>query len=204
MVAIRLALAAIMSLSICGAANAEQAEHLAAAMSKLAETHVTNYTVVFDHPEAVLSERRPIGSALSLVADFLAEREFPSPKSLPRVEFVSPAQIAAVRYRGVSSEPELLSFSKANALDMTYDDAQGVIYLSELWTGGSPAELSMLVRGLVYDGQREAGLTYACTQEREQVAVLAQEAWLRLFRQTVKETLGIDEAAYMLITQCLP
>ena len=103
MVAIRLALAAIMSLSICGAANAEQAEHLAAAMSKLAETHVTNYTVVFDHPEAVLSERRPIGSALSLVADFLAEREFPSPKSLPRVEFVSPAQIAAVRYRGVGS-----------------------------------------------------------------------------------------------------
>ena len=79
MLAIRLGLAAIISLSICGAANAEQAEHLAAAMSKLAETPVTNYTVVFDHPEAVLSERRPIGSALSLVADFLAEREVSRP-----------------------------------------------------------------------------------------------------------------------------
>ena len=62
----------------------------------------------------------------------------------------------------------------------------------------------MLVRGLVYDGQREAGLTYVCTQEREQVAVGAQEAWLKLFGQTVKETFSIDEAAYMLITQCLP
>ena len=127
------------------------------------------------------------------------------PARLPRVEFVSTAQIAAVRYRGFSSAPELLSFSgRANALDVVYDDAQGLIYLSQLWTGGSPAELSMLVRGMVYHAQREAGLTYACTQEREQVAYEAQEAWLKLFGQTGKDIFGLDDAAYMLITQCLP
>ena len=87
---------------------------------------------------------------------------------------------------------------------MTYDDARGILYLSEFWSGGSPAEFSMLVRGLVYHGQREAGLVYACAQEREQVADLAQDAWLRLFGQTVQATLGFDEAAYMLNTQCLP
>jgi hypothetical protein len=189
------------------AANAEGAEHLAAALSELAETPVRNYTLVFDHPEAVLSERRPIGSALTLIADFLAKKEFPAPRALPRVEFASSAQIAAVRYRDLISEPELMSFSfsnDANALDMVYDDAQGVLHLSEFWSGGSPAEFSVLVHGLVNHAQREAGLVYACTQEREQVAYAARDAWLRLFGQTVQATLGFDEAAYMLSTQCIP
>ena len=201
-----LGLLTIISLPFGAAANAEQAEHLAAAMSKLAETPVTNYTVVFDHPEAVMSERRPIGSALSLIADFLAETGgFPVPTALPRVEFASSAQIAAVRYRDLSSQPELLSFStKANALDMTYDDARGILYLSEFWSGGSPAEFSVLVHGLVNHAQREAGLVYACVQEREQVAYAARDAWFRLFGQTAQATLGFDEAAYMLSTQCLP
>ena len=184
MLAKLLSLSALISLSV-STSNAEQAAHLAAAMSKLAETPMTNYTVVFDHPEAVLSERRPIGSALSLVADFLAEREFPAPRELPRVQFASSAQIAAVRYRDLISEPELLSFSfsnDANALDMVYDHAQGVLHLSEFWSGGSPAEFSVLVHGLVNHAQREAGLVYPCTQEREQVAYAAR----RRLAQTVR------------------
>jgi len=202
-----LSLAAIISLSVGAVANAEQPEHFASAMSKLAEAPVTNYALVFDHPESVLAGRRPIGSALALGTDFLAERDFPAPTVLPRVEFASSAQIAAVRYRHLSSEPELLSFSvsnRANALDMVYDDARGILYLSELWTGGSPAEFSLLVRGLVSHAQREAGLTYLCPQERERVAFEAQDAWLQLFRQTFKETFRFDEATYMLSTQCIP
>ena len=201
-----LGLAMIVFVSLSGGAKAEQAENLAAALSELAETPVTNYTLVFDHPEAVLSERRPIGSALTLVADFLAETGgFPVPTALPRVEFASSAQIAAVRYRDLSSQPELLSFStKANALDMTYDDARGILYLSEFWSGGSPAEFSVLVHGLVNHAQREAGLVYACVQEREQVAYAARDAWFRLFGQTAQATLGFDRAAYMLSTQCIP
>ena len=182
-----LSLAAIISLSVGAAANAERAEHFASAVSKLVEPPVTNYTVVFDHPEAVLSERRPIGSALALVAEFLAESSgFPAPRVLPPVEFASSARIAAVRYRDLSLEPELLSFSSSNAsaLDMVYDDARGILYLSELWTGGSPAEFSVLIHGLVNHAQREAGLSYGCSQEREQVAYAARDAWLRLFGQT--------------------
>ena len=206
MLAKLLSLAALISLAV-STSNAEQAEHLAAAMSKLPETTVSNYTLVFDHPEAVLSERRPIGSALALVADFLAEKEFPAPRALPRVEFASSAQIAAVRYRDLIAEPEVMSFSfsnDANALDMAYDDAQGVLYLSNLWSGGSPAEFSVLVHGLVNHAQREAGLVYPCTQEREQVAYAARDAWLRLFGQTVQDVLRFDSATYMLSTQCLP
>jgi len=203
-----LRLAAIISLSVGGAASAEQAEHLASAMSKFAEISVTNYVLVFDHPEATASERRPIGPALTLVVDFLAETSsFPVPTALPRVEFASSAQIAAVPYRDLSSEPELLSFSfsnKANALDMAYDDARGVLYLSEFWSGGSPAEFSVLVHGLVNHAQREAGLVYACAQEREQVAYAARDVWLRPFGQTAQAVLGFDKEAFMLSTQCIP
>ena len=203
-----LSLAAIISLSVSAAANAEQAKHFAVAMSELAERAIKNYAVVFDHPEAVLSERRPIGRALTLVSDFLAEKgDFPAPKTLPGVQFVSSAQIAAVRYRDLMSQPELLSFSfsnDANALDMVYDETQRVLYLSELWTGSSPAEFSMLVHGLVNHAQTEAALAYSCTQEREGVAFAARDAWLGLFGQTAKEALGLSEANYMLSTQCIP
>ena len=203
-----LSLAAIISLSVGAAANAERAEHFASAMSKMVEPPVTNYTVVFDHPEAVLSERRPIASALALVADFLAESGgFPAPRVLPPVEFASSARIAAVRYRDLSLEPELLSFSfssNASALDMVYDDARGILYLSELWTGGSPAEFSVLIHGLVNHAQREAGLSYGCTQEREQVAYAARDAWLRAFGQNVKDVLGLDEVTFQLSTECIP
>jgi uncharacterized protein DUF6647 len=170
------------------------------------QSPIANYAPVFDHPENVVSERRPIAPIISLIGKFLSEKlEFPGPARPPRVEFVSSKQIAIIRYRDLSAEPELLRFSgKPNALDMAYDDANGVIYLSEYWTGGSPAELSVLLHGLVNHTQRENGLTYACSQQREEVAFAAQEAWLKQFGQTLSETFGLDEAAYMLNTQCIP
>ena len=177
-----------------------------AAAAQTLQAPIANYAPVFDHPENVVSERRPIGPIISLIGKFLSEKlEFPGPVRPPRVEFVSSQQIAIIRYRDLSAEPELLWFSgKPNALDMAYDNANGVIYLSEYWTGGSPAELSVLLHGLVNHTQREYGLTYACSQQREGVAFAAQEAWLKQFGQTLSDTFGLDEAAYMLSTQCIP
>lgn len=165
-----------------------------------------DYALVFDHPDNVLPERRPIEPIMALIGKFLAGKlEFPALARLPRVEFASSARIVAIRYKSLSSEPERLWFNgRPNALDMVYDDAQGVIYLSEYWTGGSPAELSVLLHGLVNHMQREHGLTYACVQEREEVAFAAQEAWLKQFGRTLSDTFGLDEATYMLSTQCIP
>lgn len=184
----------------------DQQTYLPSWAAWLPDTPVENYALVFDHPENVLPGRRPVEPIISLIGKFLAEKlEFPGPARPPRVEFVSSAQIAAVRYRDLSSEPELLWFSgRPNALDMTYDDAKGVIYLSEYWTGGSPAELSVLLHGLVLHTQREYGLTYACVQQREEVAFAAQEAWLKQYGQTLSDTFGLDETAHMLSTQCIP
>jgi hypothetical protein len=177
-----------------------------AAKTLLAEMPQSNYALVFDHPEAVRPERRPVGAVLALVAEFLSEKTgLPTAEQLPRVEFASSARIAALRYRDVSSEPELLSFStRPNALDMFYDPVLKTIYLSELWTGGSPAELSVLVHGLVNHVQSAAGLTYPCAQSREQVAFAAQDAWLRLFGQNVKDAFGLDDATFLLSTECIP
>ena len=172
----------------------------------LPDTRVDNYALVFDHPENVLPERRRIEPIISLIGKFLSEKlEFPGPARPPRVEFVSSVQIMAIRYRDVSTEPELLWLSgKPNALDMAYDEARGIIYLSEYWTGGSPAEISVLLHGLVNHTQHEYGLTYACAQQREEVAFAAQEAWLKQFGRSLSETFGLDEAAQMLSTQCIP
>lgn len=196
----------LLSLSVATHAGQPVPPTVASQATWLPATPVPNDALVFDHPENSLSERQPIDPIISLIGNFLSEKlEFPRPARAPRVEFVSSAQIAAVRYRDVISEPQRLWFSvRPNALAMAYDDAQGVIYLSEYWTGGSPAELSVLLHGFVNHTQREYGLTYACAQQREEVAFAAQEAWLKLFGRTLGDTFGLDEPAYMLSTQCIP
>jgi hypothetical protein len=168
---------------------------------------VVNYAFIFDHPEAVVPERRPVGVVLALIDDFLSERmDLPRPAALPQVKFASSERIGALRYRNVSSEPELLLFFSAqpNALDMFYDSGTKTIYLSEFWTGGSPAELSVLVHGMVNHAQGEAGLSYPCAQRGEQVAFAVQDAWLRQFGQNVRDALGMDQAAFLLSTDCIP
>src|SRR5712672_3359196 len=67
-----------------------------------------NYALVFDHPENVLLERRPLEPIMTLIGKFWAEKlEFPALARLPRVEFASSARIVAIRYKDVSTEPEL-------------------------------------------------------------------------------------------------
>ncbi len=208
MLAKLLTLGASVLLSLSATTHAEQLAQgtVISHAARLPVTAVANDALVFDHPENVLPERRPLEPIMSLIGNFLSEKlEFPGPARPPRVEFVSSAQIAAVRYRELGAKPEHLWFSgRPNALDMTYDDAHGVIYLSEYWTGGSPAEISVLLHGLVNHTQREYGLTYACTQQREEVAFAAQEAWLKQFGRTLSDIFGLNEAAYMLSTQCIP
>ena len=194
---------ALSLFAMSGAAHAQQSRNEAISF---AETPLANFALVFDHPEAVQPGRRPIGAVLAVLADFLSERtDLPKPERPARVDFASSAHIAALRYRDVAAEPELLSFSpRPNAFDMFYDDASTTIYLSELWTGGSPAEVSVLLRGFVNHAQSEAGLVYSGPQDREQVAFTVQELWLASFGQNVRDALGLDEAAFLLSTQCTP
>ena len=83
-----------------------------------------------------------------------------------------------------------------------YDDHGRTIYLSDGWTGSTPAELSVLVHEMVHHLQSVADMRFACPAEREVVAYRAQEAWLSLFGESLESAFGIDAATLRVGTVC--
>ena len=83
-----------------------------------------------------------------------------------------------------------------------YDDQGRTIYLSEHWTGRTPAELSVLVHEMVHHLQSASGEVFACPAEREVMAYRAQDAWLGLFGDSLESAFGIDEATLLVSTVC--
>ena len=84
-----------------------------------------------------------------------------------------------------------------------YSDAERTIYLPEGWTGGSAAELSVLVHEMVHHAQNVRGLKFDCPQEREKLAYLAQERWLGLFGRSLAEDFELDPMSLLVKTGCI-
>lgn len=128
----------------------------------------------------------------------------------PRIEFVSPEAMQAVRHQraqlgqapplptGKSTQP-----NRASKVEAFYDDATRTIYLAEGWTGKSPAELSVLVHEMVHHVQNVAGLTYACAEEREKLAYAAQRQWLALFGRNLMKEFKLDPMTLLVRTNCM-
>jgi hypothetical protein len=128
----------------------------------------------------------------------------------PRIELVPPAKIAALRYQGLLSNPTTESApnghsSAASRSDVVavYSDATQTIYLPEGWTGTTAAELSVLVHEMVHHVQNVRGLKYACPQEREKLAYMAQERWLGLFGRNLEADFELDAFSLLVKTRCL-
>jgi Domain of unknown function (DUF6647) len=126
----------------------------------------------------------------------------------PQVEFVPPARITAFRYRGFAqpqaeSRDDRAMHDAGRETVAVYDDATRTIYLSEGWSGATPAELSVLVHEMVHHLQNRAQLRYECPQEREKLAYAAQDRWLGLFDRTLAGEFEIDPFALLVRTRCL-
>jgi hypothetical protein len=130
----------------------------------------------------------------------------------PRVERVSPATMAAVRYSRVAAiRPDRF----ANEAGRTaapevghdvfgiYDDRGRTIYLHEDWTGATPAQVSVLVHEMVHHLQNVAGAKFTCPQEREKDAYRAQRAWLALYGRTLEQEFGLDPMTVLVRTNCI-
>lgn len=115
----------------------------------------------------------------------------------PRIEFLSPKAMQAVRHR----RAELAA--RAPEVEALYDDATRTIYLAEGWTGRSPAELSVLVHEMVHHVQNVAGLKYACPEEREKPAYVAQGQWLALFGRKLMDEFELDPMTVLVRTNCM-
>nr|WP_296430304.1 DUF6647 family protein [Roseovarius sp. BRH_c41] len=83
-----------------------------------------------------------------------------------------------------------------------YDHPARTIYLSDSWTGNTPADLSVLVHEMVHHLQAVGDMRFACPAEREVVAYRAQEAWLGLFGESLETSFGISAATILVGTVC--
>jgi hypothetical protein len=147
---------------------------------------------------------------LAAIEAWLALRfDLPSVDHHPRIERVPPAKIAALRSEG-SSNPKIENAPGGHAgtasrsdVVAVYSDATETIYLPEGWTGTTAAELSILVHEMVHHVQNVGGLKYACPQEREKLAYMAQERWLGLFGHNLETDFELDPFSLLVKTRCL-
>ena len=127
---------------------------------------------------------------------------------LPAIHFAPPAKIASLRFTdllsdpGAQVEPNNRASSAQHDTIAIYDDATRTIYLPEGWTGGTPAELSVLVHELVHHFQNVLGLKHECPQEREKLAYIAQDRWLGLFGHSLADDFVLDPFSLFVKTTC--
>ena len=134
--------------------------------------------------------------------------DLPAIHEHPRIAFAPPAKIASLRFTdllsdpGAQVEPNNRASSAQHDTIAVYDDAMRTIYLPEGWTGGTPAELSVLVHEVVHHFQNVLRLKYECPQEREKLAYIAQDRWLGLFGHSLSDDFALDPFSLFVKTKC--
>jgi hypothetical protein len=127
----------------------------------------------------------------------------------PGIAFVPAKMMAILRHASVATTDRAThqaatgpSRQDSPNLVSLYDDEDKIIYLPLGWSGGTPAELSMLVHEMVHHLQNMAGLTFACPAAREKPAYRAQQDWLALFGRDLFEEFETDAFSLLVRTEC--
>ena len=134
--------------------------------------------------------------------------DLPAIHEHPTIEFVLPGKMTSLRFKGSSSDPGAQVAPNDPASSAQYDtiaiyhDATRTIYLPEGWTGGTPAEVSVLVHEVVHHFQNVLGLKYECPQEREKLAYIAQDRWLGLFGHSLADDFALDPFSLLVKATC--
>jgi len=177
------------------------------ALPQVAET--TYLTTGFAQGEPVTSA--PSSAQLSeIIAWISGKLALPEISELPRVELVTPARMAAVRFRGLASDREALAVEAGRTAPpefgqdvyAVYDDSKRTVYLHKQWNAARPADMSLLVHELVHHIQNVGALKFSCPQEREKDAYEAQRTWLAQFDRTLEQEFEIDPMTVLVRTNC--
>ncbi len=148
-------------------------------------------------PANAAADSSSVGALLDAIVTWLsANFELPADYDHPRVLLVTGDHVSSIRYKSVppSRRREVLAL---------YDDQTETILLINSWRGRSPADLSILVHEMVHHLQNRAGLSFACSAAREELAYAAQERWLGLFGKTLLQEFEIDAVTLTLSTSCV-
>ena len=165
-------------------------------------------SLIEDQGEQAFS--RPKSNLVVSIVTWLAS-DFAVPENYqhPRIEIVSPKQMAAVRYRGLGATLQAREVSNEQWLEKMrdtvalYEDNSRTIYLREDWTGATPAETSVLVHEMVHHLQNLAGEKFECAQAREKPAYAAQKKWLETAGLDFFQEFETDPMTLMLRTACV-
>ena len=144
---------------------------------------------------------RAEGLMSSIVNWLAATFDLPAIREAPRIEFIQPASMAQLRYRG-SAGNQGMPLDMGRDIVAVYDDAKRTIYLPQGWAGVTPADQSLLVHEMVHHLQNLGNLKYACPEAREKLAFAAQEQWLELFDRTLASEFDIDPLTLLVRTNC--
>jgi hypothetical protein len=196
---------ALLALAMARSVNAQEAATSPSIQLPGSECHIVLDGAKFPHP-ANCSEQ----ALLAAIETWLSvEFDLPIVREHPRLKLVSPAEIAALRFRGMLSNPgtgiaanDHGTSSAEGDTVAVYHDATRSIYLPEGWSGGTPAELSVLVHEVVHHFQNVLGLKYECPQEREKLAYIAQDRWLGLFGHSLTGDFALDPFSLFIKTTC--
>lgn len=142
-----------------------------------------------------------------LVSDF----DLPSISERPAIEFVSDARLEELRHEhtvdphagatvGASDKPVIGSRSGTVAF---YDFSRRTIFLSDNWTGTSPADQSVLVHEMVHHVQNMAEMKFECPMAREKIAYRAQNRWLARFGKDLESVFQIDPFTVLVNSTCM-
>ncbi len=146
-------------------------------------------------PAANAAPQEPPPLLDAIVLWLAANFDLPAPAETPDLVSLPDAELVAMRFGSGATVP-------SGVVVALYDDASRTIYLSEDWTGRTPAELSVLVHEMVHHLQSAADLRFACPGQREALAYHAQDAWLALFGENLESAFGIDAATLLVGTVC--
>jgi hypothetical protein len=174
----------------------------------LSDARYADHSVVFLESESARKAIEP--AALAAIASWLSQHfGLPNTSDLPRVEFVTPEHLAAMRYRvllphrpqSAAHQQQMLEAERDSAA--IYDGATRTVYLSDGWRGESHAEVSILVHEMVHHLQYQAQLKFECLQEREEMAYKAQDRWLAQVGLSLATEFGIDPFTRLVRTRCM-
>jgi hypothetical protein len=153
-------------------------------------------TTHFREPNGAISQ----DLVAAIVTWLSAEFSLPIIEHQPVIKFVPAKEIVARRYNSILGPGR--SAEDQNETVAIYHDPTQTIYLAQDWTGGTPAEQSILVHEMVHHFQNMLGIKYECGQEREQLAYRAQDRWLGLFGHDLATDFDLDPFSLLVKTKC--
>ena len=134
---------------------------------------------------------------LTVIMTWLSSNfDLPAAHEQPDVKFVTQQQMAEIRLGPLATSP-------GSELVAIYEDRSKTIFLSDRWSGDTPADLSVLVHEVVNHLQNLGKLRYSCPEARDALAYVAQEKWLGMFGQSLQTAFELDPLTLKVKTACM-